>query len=393
MHDVRSGTKKIDKLIRCAFFLLVALLIIGFSYKYVSHRRSLPPKIIHSSSSLVQVFHAPKHFSRRYGDFTANITGSIAPTVQQARYRLNEGEWMDLRQVAPRTSPPMFTIELSAEELRPGTNTLAIEATGNRRQSETTWLQFQYDRTPISLPVHADWSNTDLDVEDGYWEIFDVEGERRVRPKPGFEGYDRILVVAGAFPGGRQVETDVIFQRRIGTFSYGFGILPMWGGRPDGAGVSPRRGWSFSLTWYWERYEGVGNEFSYKYGDAPPKWVNSYRNLDLKEGRRYRIVTASGAELDASGRHLRYRQRMKWWAEGEPVPDEWIELADTAGSPIPLGEYGVALIAYRCQVNFGPVVVKPLNPPSVASSDQLTGVETARSGLKLRKRYDDSRTQ
>jgi hypothetical protein len=51
---------------------------------------------------------------------------------------------------------------------------------------------------------------------------------------------------------------------------------------------------------------------------------------------------------------------MKWWGEGEPAPDEWIELADTEGSPIPAREYSVAIVAHHCQADFGPVIVTPL---------------------------------
>jgi hypothetical protein len=65
-------------------------------------------------------------------------------------------------------------------------------------------------------------------------------------------------------------------------------------------------------------------------------------------------------ELDEDGNHLRYRQRLKWHADGEPAPDEWIELTDTQGAPLPPGEYAVGLVTHRCQVDFGPVTVTPI---------------------------------
>jgi hypothetical protein len=134
----------------------------------------------------------------------------------------------------------------------------------------------------------------------------------------------------------------------------------MWGGHPDDAGVSPRRGWSFSTAWFYSHYKGVGMDFSYKYGDAAPQWVSAYRNFEPQAGRRYFLTVETWPELDATGHHAGYRQRMKWWPEGQPAPQEWLELADTGGAPLPAGEYAVALIAHRCQVDFGPVVVKPL---------------------------------
>jgi hypothetical protein len=312
-------------------------------------------------SSLLRIFHAPRRFTRRAGDFTANVCGAFASVVSGARYRLNDGLWQELRQSPPRVPPPFFTIELEAGALRPATNRLEIEATAFGHKTETRLLQFDYDPAPITLPLNVDWSSHELDVQDGHWETFTVKGERRVRPIPGSENYDRLIAVCGAFSGGRRIETSFIFRHNaFDDRPFGFGVLPLWGGRPDDPGVSPRRGWNFSLAWYYSHYNGVGVEFSYKYGDAPPKWVSSYRDLKLVPGRRYFLAVECWPELDVAGRHRCHRQRMKWWAAGEPAPDEWIEVIDTVGSPIPPREYGVALVAHRSQVEFGPVVVTPL---------------------------------
>jgi hypothetical protein len=188
-----------------------------------------------------------------------------------------------------------------------------------------------------------------------------VDGEWRVRPVPGSENYDRIIAVTGAFAGGRRVETDLIFRSNaFGQVTFGFGVLSLWGGHPDDPGVSPRRGWNYGLAWFFSHHKGVGIEFSYKYGNAPIQCVSSYRTLNLAINHRYFLIAECWPELDTSGRHLRYRQRMKWWGEGEPAPDEWIDLADTEGAPIPAREYSVAIIAHHCQADFGPVVVTPL---------------------------------
>jgi hypothetical protein len=235
-----------------------------------------------------------------------------------------------------------------------------IKALSDWRKPEITTLQFEYDPTPISLPLTVDWRTADLDVQDGFWETFSTPDGYRVRPKPGFEDYDRLIVVAGAFPGGRRIETDLVFRRSMTRSKpFGFGVLPLWGGHPDGASIRPRRGWNFSLVWFYSRYNGVGMEFSYKYGNAQPDWISSYRNLTLAANVRYFLAVEAWPELDAAGAHKRYRQRMQWWTEGEPPPHEWIELTDAEGAPIPPGEYAVALNAHRSQVDFGPVVIKP----------------------------------
>jgi len=311
---------------------------------------------------LLQVFALPESFSRRSGDFVVAIGGAVSGFASEVRYRLNGAEWRKVSPGGLRTPEPQFVIELAADDLRPGANTLTLEASAIGRPPQYFTRQFEYDPSPIILPMTRDWLNADLENYDGCWEdFFDGDG-RRVRPKPGSEGYDRILVVTGAFAEARRIETDVIFRHHSpDNEEFGFGVLPLWGGHPDEAGYNgPRRGWSFSLVWYWNRYQGVGNEFSYKFGDNPALWINSYRNLTLEPNRKYAIVVECWPEFDANGQPLGYRQRSKWWKVGTPAPDAWIELADTAGAPLPFGEYGIALVAYNCQADFGPVAVRPL---------------------------------
>jgi len=311
---------------------------------------------------LVRMFNLPESFSRRSGYFSVNIGGTVSKFAKEVRYRLNDAPWYKVSQGGLRASAPLFVIELAAEELHPGANTLTLEASAIGRPPQYFSRQFNYDSSPISLPVTKDWLNSDVENYDGCWEAFLYNGDRRVRPKPGFEGYDRILVVTGAFSAGRRIETDVIFRYKTtdgGEFI--FGVLPLWGGHPDDViHNGPRRGWNFSLVCYWNRYHGVGNEISYKLGKNPHDWVNSYRHVTLEAGVKYAIVVECWPELNDNGRHLRYRQRSKWWKLGTTEPGTWLELTDTAGAPIPSGEYGIALLAYNCQADFGPVIVKPL---------------------------------
>jgi hypothetical protein len=132
------------------------------------------------------------------------------------------------------------------------------------------------------------------------------------------------------------------------------------------------------LAWFWDRYEGIGCEFSYKYGDDQPKWVNSYRNFDLRPDVKYFLVVECWPEKHTDGQHRRYFMRMKWWPAGKAEPDEWIQLADTEGSPLPHGEYGVGLIAYYSQVDFGPVLIEPLSSQNAAQqrADLRNGLTT-----------------
>jgi hypothetical protein len=306
------------------------------------------------------IHHLPARYARRAGHFTANICGLIGRDTQAARYRVNDGPWQAVRHSLPRVPAPMFCIEMAAAELVPGSNTVHLEVTSRGGSVERIERTFEYDDAPPALPVARDWATGDLDAGDGVWEAFSEGGERRVRIRPGHEAYDRILVVTGAFAGARRVETDVTFHGPSDPEApFGFGVLPLWGGRPDEPGHAPRRGWDFSLVWYYSHYEAVGMEFSTKLGAAPPAWVAAYRNFTLTPGARYRLITEVWPERDEAGRHLLYRQRMRWDpVDGPEGP--WMELADVDGVPLAEAEYGVALIAHRSRVDFGPVSVRPL---------------------------------
>jgi hypothetical protein len=310
---------------------------------------------------LVEIYHCPKKFNRRYADFTANITGRVAPFARGTEYRVNGGEWLELKHAPPRIPSPKFTIEIAPPDLNAGRNTLEIRGKRYGIWEESLGCEFEYDPSPVQLPVVRDWSDGDLDVQDGRWETVVVDGEQRVRPVPGQEDYDRIVVITGALSVPRRIETDLTFRDHIRGKPYGFGVLPFWGGRPDAGGTVPRRGWNFSCVWYYSHYDGIGQEFSYKDTGALPEWVSNYRYLDVQMNVKYRLVIECGPATDAQGNHAYHFQRFKWWRDGDVEPDEWMELTDVQGAPLPAGEYCVALVSHRSQVEYGAVRVLPLN--------------------------------
>lgn len=313
------------------------------------------------NTPLIEVYHCPDVFERRWGDFTANITGKLASSARDVQYRVNGGSWVDVGHSRSRIPAPKFTIEIAPTELREGNNRLEIHGKRYGIWEQTVACEFGYDPAPVTLPVLEDWSDPDLDSQDGYWETVRVDGEWRVRPVPGQEGYDRIVVVTGAFPEGRRVETSLTLRDHVLDRPYGFGILPLWGGRPDVDGLLPRRGWNFSLVWFYSHYDGIGQEFSYKEDSSPPEWASTYRSFPVENDVRYFIVVEAWPVTTDAGEHSHYRQRMKWWAEGLPEPAYWMDLTDVEGAPLPPGEFCVALVAHRSQVEYGPVRVLPID--------------------------------
>jgi hypothetical protein len=85
-----------------------------------------------------------------------------------------------------------------------------------------------------------------------------------------------------------------------------------------------------------------------------------YRDFDLQPDSRYLLLVECRPVTGPDGTHRHYSQRMKWWLEGDKEPDAWMELHDAGGAPLPPGEYAVALVAHRSQVEFGPVKVTAL---------------------------------
>ncbi len=319
-----------------------------------------------SREPLLRFYHRPDLISRRDGDFLCNWPGRLHPAVESAAYRLNDGPWRPVAQEPPRAHPPDFLIELAPDELRHGENRLEAVARAFARGQETAAVTFVYDPAPVAPPLRRDWTDEasaqgNFEVEDGYWQRFaGQDGRWRVRPAPGHEGYDRVLIVAGAFPGGRRVETDVVFRRHTGGKEWGFGLLPLWGGRPDEPQRRPRRGWLFALGWYFNRYRGVGLEFSERVGREPDRSIALYRSLQLQAGRPYRVIAECRPLRDPAGGHLAYRQRLKWWPADQAEPPAWLELDDVEGAALPVRDYGVALVCYGVQADFGPVAVLPL---------------------------------
>ena len=317
-----------------------------------------------ASSRVVTVFHLPATFSRRSGYLTANITGALEPGTK-ASYQVNGGEWRQIMHAPPRNPEPFFTIELSLNELLPGRNRVTIRCEDGAGCAETLPLDFRYDPSPIALPLRVNWAGADLDVGDGQWETFNDGKIWRVRPAPGFETYDRLLIVTGTFPGARRIKTDMTYRGRGDSKKnkpFGFGVLPMWGGHTDTETTVPRRGWNYSICWYYSKYAGLGSEFSFKLGDEAPRWVSAYRNIDLQQDQKFFLEIEVWSDKDNQGQHRRYVQRFRWRADDSASWGEWLEIADNAGGNLPEGEYAVALVAHRCQVEFGSVTVEPLLP-------------------------------
>lgn len=314
---------------------------------------------------VIQIVQFSDDYGRRTEDLSANITGKHHLLTKTVNWRLNNGSTQPVRQGWPRAPWPDFVIEIPPDQLSPGENKLEIEAADWLGRSQRIEHSFVYNPDTLTLPTQIDWSQQNLDVQDGFWETIERDGEYFVRPRPGYEFYDRIALATGAFPINRRIETDVVFRHDVleqqdrGAREYGFGILSLWGGHPGSEELTPRRGWKFSLAWYWSKPDGVGNEMSVRIGETEPGWVGSYRSIRLRPDIKYKMIIEVRKLADTDGQEY-IEQRLKWWPENDPQPATWLITEDREGNFSLNGEYAVGLLAFNCQVEFAGLTIIPI---------------------------------
>lgn len=305
----------------------------------------------------LEVLHAPARVTRKVMPLTANVMVRLEGTGS-LRQRVNGGPWTPVDASPPRVQHGVVPVEVDPAHLvEDADNVVELEAGGR-----TETVRFRYDSAPPSLPLRIDWAEvgtSGLEVQDGAWEVVAVDGEARVRPVPGTEGYDRILLLSGAFRGGRRVTCDVVLREPVEKGQlWGFGPLPYWAGHPEPEAVRPRRGWCFALSWFYSKYGAFGLEFSRRLGDGPMEWVAAYHSASLQRHEPWRCVVEAYAERREDGELIRNRMRTKWWPVGEAEPDEWLELADRGKARLVEDEFAVAFVVHRCQVEIGPVRIE-----------------------------------
>lgn len=314
----------------------------------------------HLRAPLFRVHHAPEIFEARAGAFSANITGERSWRTEGLSWRLDGGPPQPLAVWPPRVPWPQFVVEIPATMLLPGDHVLVVEATAPLRPPQIWEHRFRYEPRHPSGPVVRSWQPAEpLDVQDGHFQrIRRGDGSFWVRPVPGREGWDRTLVVTGAFVGARRVETRLIFRYpTVDHGRFGFGMFPLWGGRPD-VGHRPARGWRFAILWYWGDLPGLQLGFSERVGDAPP--VDGPRSWPFlfEPGRIYRLIAEVWPAADG-----RWRLRARVHPEDEPASVGWFVAEDDNGLFAADEPLGVALFAHRSQVEFGETRVTPLAPP------------------------------
>ncbi len=302
---------------------------------------------------MIRLHHRPRRVRRRGGDLLLTAAGRVATWVESVAWRLDGEPWQPAGMGGLRAPRGEFTADVPCDGLAAGDHRLEVEARGPGDRRAVESVDFRYEPSPDSLPLTEDWTGDPaaFETDDGHWETTPApDGSTCVRPVPGTEGYDRILMVTGLLSGGRRVETTATLRREIGYKEWGYGVLPAWAGRPDDDGAVPRRGWLYGLGWWFNAGGGAGLEISRRSSAAPPVIERRYEPMEAEVGRTDSVICEAFPHGDG------WRLRLKWWPVGTPEPAEWLELDDADGCRLP-DESAVALVCYGCNAEFGPVTV------------------------------------
>ncbi len=315
----------------------------------------------------------PNEIGPRSGDLTLNVSGILKPN-QQAEWQWNGGDWWPVGQTQPRAPAPEFIIEIPADQITVGTNTLALRITNQDGESDQYEHRFdvQPDKAPGAMMPEP---------HDGIWDW--QPALSAVRPRPGHEGYDRVFILNPQVSGGRHLTATVAFDRSTQSWThrlrygpqYGFGLVPLWGGHPDPEEVRPRRGWLYGLAWYYAREEGFGSEAANRQGGDPIEVVKQYATLS----------PGADAEIDAYAALVKSSQDafLGWClvsvlsnSDGELRPDPLF----VEPSILPERDYAAALIAHRTAVTFSDIAWQPLDPLIAADGAGAKACETYSPG-------------
>lgn len=307
-----------------------------------------------SGNSKIVVRHISRAYPRRAGHLSVNVIAEVAGGDEAlVEFSLNNNDWQMVASQSIRSPGGQIVIEMKHDNLIDGNNALRLRHKDN--PGSVVPLNFLYDSSRIKLPLHREWCDADLDVQDGLWETVSVNNQCMVRPVPGHEGYDRLLNVTGAFQGDRRIKTSLIYRSNTNDIYHGFGVIPFWGGHHDPAWERPRTGWQYGIAWFYASQKGIGVEFSDREGPDNHSWANSFMNFTVEPGELYHLVIEGRIIVEEIAQSV-LELRMSWTKDGgEPSP--WITVRDIRSNLRSEAEYAVALVAHRSQVEFGPVQI------------------------------------
>ncbi len=322
-----------------------------------------PPETIHVWYGTEQHFGFPG-LAQRW----INIPGHVDNHEQLASlsFTVNDGPEQtlsigpDARRLARAGE---FNVEIDAEELRPGNNTLSIIKSLKDNSREVKDVAIHYRIQPWPLPYRVDWSaipniQETVQVVDGLWQLTDSG----LRTAPGHITYDRSLALGDASWSSYEIlvgftvnSVDYSAYGSPESVSPGLGLILHWNGHTDtpvDCG-QPHCGWFPAGAIHW---------YSLPENEAAGFSINTRPISDLSVKLPYPLTVATGYLLRCRVQVFPFRTHyaLKIWQEGEEEPDEW-SLQRTADRKNP-GHGGVLLVAHHLDLTFSTIEVREIIP-------------------------------
>ncbi|HYO09880.1 MAG TPA: DUF1349 domain-containing protein, partial [Tepidisphaeraceae bacterium] len=322
------------------------------------------------SKPVIDVWHGPNQSFGGLGQPQrwVNIIGRVrgAAGISSLTYSLNGSAPVSINPGANSTrleNNGDFNIELPADALLTGANTVVITARDSAQQVTTQAVTVNFARGNVwPRNYTTNWSGATnigdvAQVVDGLWSL-SGDGVRTVEM-----GYDRLIAIGDVEWQDYEVTVPFTMHATQSAGIYGppgIGILTRWSGHygPPGGAVTNDNWWPIGgLGWFHgDRLEIVGN------AAAPIAAEGQSRSVQF--GTRYimkmRVESVPGENSTYS---------LKMWQDGTPEPTAWTLTGSGVDGELTHGS--ILLLAHHTDATFGrATITQVMDAPAVISNVQ-----------------------
>ena len=301
-----------------------------------------------------------------------NVLGNVVEPgdtfgIAQLSYTLNGGSSRPLAWGGDRRRLDElgdFNIDIDADELVNGANTVVITAIDNDGEVDTETVTINWS-AGNSWPTNysIDWSSATsiqdvAQVVDGKWQI-EGDGVRIIQP-----GYDRLMAIGERTWTDYEVTVPFTvnaldlagFNSALSGRSASIGILTRWTGHTEDpvANYQPESGWRpyGAIGWYWWDDPNVGELRILGNGDRVLASDPGFSAPQV--GQEHMIKMRVETNANGTATH-----RLKMWPSASPEPSNWLLNAVTNSGQPQSGSF--LLLAHHVDATFGDVSVTELS--------------------------------
>jgi hypothetical protein len=295
-----------------------------------------------------------------------NIPGRVSNhnEVESLSFSLNDGPQHALH-IGPDgrrlAAAGDFNVEIHADDLQPGNNSLRITRTLKDNHSDVQYVTISYQVQPWPLPYRVEWSKVSViqdavQVVDGLWHLT----ETGIRTAPKQMRYDRTLALGDTSWSSYELlvpftlnDIDFSAYGSPESVSPGFGLIMHWNGHTDTPVVcgQPHCGWFPVGAIHW---------YSFPENKPGGFGINTRPISDLSVALPFELQTETSYLLRSRVEAFAFKNRyfLKIWKQGEEEPIEW-SLQRTADRKNP-DNGGVLIVAHHVDLTIGNIEIQPV---------------------------------